>query len=206
MGPRLRLFGLTCALVFVLALTLNSTSARALSAGGFTYVSYGGKVTVTGCTDACPADLVIPATLGGGTVTAVGAGDGYGFAYKSFNTVTLPNTLITINNYAFQESRFTSLTIPDSVESIGTAAFESNDVLTSLNLGASVKSIAGTAFIVQYRLQGATTWITFRDGTSTARKATVTGLTSGQIYEVRVAAKNKSGTGTWSDIVLGTPN
>ena len=146
MGPRLRLFGLTCALVFVLALTLNSTSARALSAGGFTYVSYGGKVTVTGCTAACPADLVIPATLGGGTVTAVGAGSGYGFAYKSFNTVTLPNTLITINNYAFQESRFTSLTIPDSVETIGTAAFESNDVLTSLNLGASVKSIAGTAF------------------------------------------------------------
>ena len=59
---------------------------------------------------------------------------------------------------------------------------------------------------MQYRLQGATTWVTFRDGISTARKATVTGLTSGQIYEVRVAAKNKSGTGTWSDVVLGTPN
>ena len=65
---------------------------------------------------------------------------------------------------------------------------------------------AVTDYIVQYRLQGSSAWITFRDGTSTARKATVTGLTSGQVYEFRVAAKNKSGTGTWSDVVLGTPN
>jgi hypothetical protein len=69
---------------------------------------------------------------------------------------------------------------------------------------ANASSVAD--YIVQYRLQGATTWVTFRDGTSTARKATVTGLTSGQIYEFRVAAKNKSGTGTWSNVVLGTPN
>ena len=39
-----------------------------------------------------------------------------------------------------------------------------------------------------------------------ARKATITGLTSGQVYEFRVAAKNKSGTGTWSDVVVATPN
>ena len=63
-----------------------------------------------------------------------------------------------------------------------------------------------TDYIVQYRLQGATAWTTFRDGTSKARKATVTGLTSGQVYEFRVAAKNKAGTGTWSDLVLGTSN
>ena len=71
---------------------------------------------------------------------------------------------------------------------------------------AKANASAVTDYIVQYRLQGATTWITFRDGTSTARKATVSGLTSGQIYEVRVAAKNKSGTGTWSDVVLVTSN
>ena len=69
-----------------------------------------------------------------------------------------------------------------------------------------VKANAGsvTDYIVQYRLQGATTWMTFRDGTSTARKATVSGLTSGQVYEFRVAAKNKSGTGTWGAITQAT--
>jgi len=71
-----------------------------------------------------------------------------------------------------------------------------------------VKANAGsvTDYIVQYRLQGATTWITFRDGTSTARKATITGLASGQTYEFRVAAKNRSGTGTWSVVVLRAAN
>ncbi len=61
---------------------------------------------------------------------------------------------------------------------------------------------AVTDYIVQYRLQGSSTWITFRDGTSTARKATVTGLIKGRVYEFRIAAKNKAGTGTWSVTVL----
>ena len=64
---------------------------------------------------------------------------------------------------------------------------------------------AVTDYIVQYRRRGATTWLTFRDGTSTARKATVTGLTSGAVYEFRIAARSKAGTGTWSSVVLGTP-
>ena len=69
---------------------------------------------------------------------------------------------------------------------------------------ASVNIGAVTDYIVQYRLQGSSTWITFRDGTSTARKATVTGLIKGRVYEFRIAAKNKAGTGTWSEIRLGT--
>jgi len=64
---------------------------------------------------------------------------------------------------------------------------------------------AVTDYIVQYRRRGATTWLTFRDGTSTARKAIVTGLTSGAVYEFRIAARSKAGTGTWSSVVLGTP-
>ena len=62
-----------------------------------------------------------------------------------------------------------------------------------------------TDYIVQYRRQGSTTWLTFRDGVSTARKATVTGLKSGQAYEFRIAARSKAGTGTWSSVLRGTP-
>jgi len=68
-----------------------------------------------------------------------------------------------------------------------------------------VNASAVTDYIVQYRRRGATTWLTFRDGTSTARKAIVTGLTSGVVYEFRIAARSKAGTGTWSSVVLGTP-
>jgi hypothetical protein len=142
---RMNLVSFGSALAIVFAILSNSTSVQALSDGGFTYVISGGNVTVTGCAAACPADLMIPATLAGGTVTTVGGGS-YGFAFRSFDSVTLPNTLKAISNYAFEGSRFTALVIPDSVETIGTAAFEGNRSLTSLNLGISVKSIAGTAF------------------------------------------------------------
>ena len=70
---------------------------------------------------------------------------------------------------------------------------------------AKANARAVTDYIVQYRREGATTWITFRDGISTARKATVTGLTPGAVYEFRIAARSKAGTGTWSSVVLGTP-
>jgi hypothetical protein len=70
---------------------------------------------------------------------------------------------------------------------------------------AKANARAVTDYIVQYRREGATTWITFRDGISTARKATVTSLTSGAVYEFRIAARSKAGTGTWSSVVLGTP-
>jgi Fibronectin type III domain len=71
---------------------------------------------------------------------------------------------------------------------------------------ASVNIGAVTDYIIQYRRAGSSTWITFRDGTSTARRATVTGLSKGRAYYFRIAAKNKAGTGTWSVEVLRTAN
>jgi hypothetical protein len=83
-----------------------------------------------------------------------------------------------------------------------TATAKTRSVGLAWTTPATVNAGSVTDYVVQYRLQGSSTWITFRDGTSTSRKATVTGLTSGQIYEFRVAAKNKAGTGTWSVTVL----
>ena len=56
-------------------------------------------------------------------------------------------------------------------------------------------------YVVQYRVQGSGTWTTLADGTSTATTATVTGLTVGTIYELRVAAVTAPGTGAWSAAV-----
>ncbi|MCU0274727.1 MAG: fibronectin type III domain-containing protein, partial [Acidimicrobiales bacterium] len=57
-----------------------------------------------------------------------------------------------------------------------------------------------TDYTVQYRAQGGSTWLTFIDGTSATPSATITGLTVGTTYEVRIAARNPVGTGPWSDI------
>jgi large repetitive protein len=53
-----------------------------------------------------------------------------------------------------------------------------------------------TDYVVEHSTNG-TTWVVFADGVSTATNATITGLTNGQAYTVRVAAKNAIGTGNY---------
>jgi hypothetical protein len=53
-------------------------------------------------------------------------------------------------------------------------------------------------YVVQYSLASPVSWKTFADGVSTARMARVTGLVPGKKYIVRVAAKNRLGTGLYT--------
>lgn len=69
---------------------------------------------------------------------------------------------------------------------------------------------AVTGYVVQTRAYSATkktwsTWATKATLTASARSTTVTGMTNGTLYEVRVAAKNAIGTGTTSTAVRVTP-
>jgi alpha-tubulin suppressor-like RCC1 family protein len=89
-------------------------------------------------------------------------------------------------------------TAPRSLTSTG----KTRAVALTWTAPASVNIGTVTDYIVQYRVRGSSAWITFRDGTSTLRRATVTGLIKGRVYEFRIAAKNKAGTGTWSITVL----
>jgi hypothetical protein len=91
-------------------------------------------------------------------------------------------------------------TAPRSLTSTG----KTRAVALTWTAPASVNIGTVTDYIVQYRVRGSSTWITFRDGTSTLRRATITGLIKGRVYEFRIAAKNKAGTGTWSEIRSGT--
>jgi len=52
-----------------------------------------------------------------------------------------------------------------------------------------------TDYLVEYRAQGSTPWLTFNDGVSTALTATITGLADGTVYETRVSGINAIGTG-----------
>ena len=83
--------------------------------------------------------VVIPSTLGGYPVTAIGI---YAFKSCSFSSITIPNSVTTINNYAFQLcSNLPSLTIPNLVTFIGDNAFENCNNLTSINIPNSVTFI-----------------------------------------------------------------
>jgi hypothetical protein len=138
---------LTGVLALLIAVSFAAPSVtRAAAAGGFTYDVVGGNATVTGCDGgdgACPTNIVIPSTLGGVTVTAIGtrAFDGI----PAITALTIPNTVTEIGSSAFEYAQITTLVIPDSVITIGSTAFYEN-ALTSLTLGNSVTTIGGNAF------------------------------------------------------------
>jgi hypothetical protein len=95
-------------------------------------------------------------------------------------------------------------TRPSAPQSFKGTAVKKGVALT-WKIPAEVNAGSITDYVVQYRLQGTTSWLTFREGVSTARSAKVTGLATGRIYEFRVVAKNKAGGGAPSTVVVVTP-
>ena len=88
----------------------------------------------------------------------------------------------------------------------GAASAPTSVVATSGRSGMSVSwtapsSNGGSAitdYVVQYTTSAGGSYTTFSDGTSTTTSATITGLTAGSTYYVRVAAVNALTTGTYS--------
>jgi hypothetical protein len=140
--PVHRLSRLLAGLVVSVTLLATGAPVRALEASGFTYVVSSGSATVTGCVGTCPANLVIPATLGGYSVTIV---DYAAFFSKQLTSVTIPNSVTIIGNHAFRDNQLTSVTIANSVTIIGPSAFRDNQ-LTSVTIPNSVAGINDYAF------------------------------------------------------------
>ena len=114
-----------------------------------------------------PIPLIIPATYNNLPVTAIRK---LGFAYSSFKSVTIPNSVTDIGENAFRGcltlknlvlgdgvtsigdyafawcNSVTSIEIPDSVTSIGESAFFYCGSLTSVVIGDSVTSIGSNTF------------------------------------------------------------
>ena len=76
-----------------------------------------------------------------------------GFIYGAFEklgeitSITIPDSVIIIEEGAFRVCSLTSITIPDSITSIGNYAFESCAALTTITIPNSVTSIGGRAFL-----------------------------------------------------------
>jgi hypothetical protein len=107
----------------------------------FTHAANQSGVSITGysCTDAV---VVIPGTLDGISVTEIGVS---AFKDKGLSSVTLPNSVISIDKEAFRNNQLTSLTIPNSVANINFGAFAFNS-LGSLDLGNGLSNIGIGAF------------------------------------------------------------
>ncbi len=110
--------------------------------GNFTLVS--GAITLyNGSTGG--SDPVIPTTIGGNTVTAIGNWSFYQIQPTRLTSVIIPSSVNSIGDYAFDDNNLTSVTIPNMVSSIGFSAFYSNE-LTSVTIPNSVTNIGAFAF------------------------------------------------------------
>lgn len=87
-------------------------------------------------------DVVIPSSINGVPVTTIGKA---AFTMDILESVSIPDTVIVIDDRAFNDNKIKKIIIPDSVKTIGEDAFANNNI-SSLTLGSSVESIGSTAF------------------------------------------------------------
>ena len=121
------------------------------------------------------------------------------FSGCGLTSVTIPNSVTSINNYAFWDcSSLQSVTIPNSVTSIGSSAFKGCSSLQSVTIPNSVTSIGKGAFVECYNLKKVTSKIkkpfalkyyTFTDET----------YYEGTLYVPKGTVANYKATDGWTD-------
>lgn len=103
------------------------------------------NVTITEVIANGDTSIVIPETLGGGTVTAIGKN---AFANcTTLESITLPQNITSIKSYAFYKcNSLETINIPNSVTSIEGCAFYSCSYLKTINIPDNVKKIEDYTF------------------------------------------------------------
>ena len=114
--------------LIAVVLLIAVPSLRAASLEDLTWITAGGGITITDCEEAASGELVIPNTIEGLPVTAVGP-----LAFRGCNILS-------------------SITLPDSVTSIGARAFQFCDSLTGVALPPALTQIAAYTFYECSRL------------------------------------------------------
>lgn len=106
------------------------------TSGNFTYSDSGTAITITGYSSSAIGPAVIPSTINGKAVVAIGAN---AFSDRTKMTgVTIPASVLSIGDNAFAScTGLTTVTIPASVTSLGTSVFGGCFALTTLSVDAA---------------------------------------------------------------------
>ena len=143
--------------------------------GGITASGASSPITVTGLTNGVEYTFTVIAT------NAAGNSD-LSEASNSVTPATTPNAPTAVSATAGNAQISLTWSAP---------AFDGGSAITD--------------YVIEYKLSTDAEWSIFADGVSTATNTTVTGLTNGSLYELRVSAVNAVGQGSPSNTASATP-
>lgn len=136
-----------CGAVFLiccLMMALLPYSVNASTYDIFTYEITNGEVTITGCAEDASGKVVVPDTIEGCPVTAIGrrAFD----SKKNITEIVIPSTVKTIGYYAFHGcTKLSAINLPEGMTVLD-ACFSNCTSLTNLHIPASVQTIKQDVF------------------------------------------------------------
>lgn len=132
------------AAVMLLGCMSITAFAETVSEGGFTFDTETGIITKY---EGTGGDVVIPATIGGVDVTAIGEMAFSNGVSRRITSVTFPSTLLSIGGCAFDGcDNMTLPTLPENLKSIGTYALPGGRSNVSYDIPASVISLGYATF------------------------------------------------------------
>ena len=115
----------------------------------FLYTTKDGVATITGIKTTTEKKLVIPATIAGFPVTAIGESAFADISAETVTSLTLPSTVTTVGAYAFQGCADIEIDLSAaSLTFVGEGAFEDCSGLRSVSFGEGMTEIAPSAFLL----------------------------------------------------------
>ena len=134
------------AFMALLCCMLFAIGASAATEGSYTYTVTDGKATITAVSNDLylNGDVVVPSTLGGYPVTAIGD---YAFASCPLESLTIPAGIDSLGEGAFYCcTALKNLTLEEGVSSVGAYAFYGCNALESVVIPASITSMGSGMF------------------------------------------------------------
>ena len=175
---------------------ITATASSASAVVSWDAPTFNGGGDITGYTVQSSIDggtvwnYAVSSTSQSATLTGLTNGVSYVFRAAATNNYG-------ISAYSSATSSVTPIGAPDSPTSFQVSAANSGASLTwvapSNNGGSAI-----TDYVVEYSGNAGQAWSVFADGTSTATSAIITGLSNGQPYVFRVAARNAAGTSAYA--------
>lgn len=136
-----------CLAAVLASLPLPAHAEGTVSQKGIRYTLYEDHAAVSGTGQAGVTHAVIPETIEGLPVTVIEDNVFCQNAPTFLETVSLPETIVSIGDGAFQNcNHLTEINLPDAITHIGEAAFSGCDALTSITLPKQLSVIADDTF------------------------------------------------------------